>query len=153
MNAFPSVARGLGLVAFAAVAVATAGCRTSCNPCRPPCDMAERPPVGCPPPAAACPAPRPAPCAPPVAARPPAPPPAPVPLAPPVGTAKVDSMKETIDAQRAQLELQRKEMARLAEEQKVKEAALEEAKRMRLEGEQAAQRLADEMKALPGATV
>jgi flagellar motor protein MotB len=150
MNAVPAFARGLALAAFAAAALGSAGCRTSC---RPPCDMAERPPCGCPPPVASCPAPRPAPA--PAPCAPPAPPAAApcAPPAPPPPAPVAARSQETIDAYKLQIEAQRKEMARLEEERKTQEAALEEAKRHKLEGEQAAQSLAEEMKGLPGATV
>jgi chemotaxis protein MotB len=133
-------------VAAAAVALGVGGCRTStggsCRTCRPPAQLAEQPEREVPryvaPPRE-------------YATAPPAPPPAPAPTAD--DQFRMDTLQTTIDRQREQLELQRKEMARLDGEQKAKAMALDQATRTKLDSEQAAQKLADEMKGVPGATV
>jgi chemotaxis protein MotB len=133
------------VVAAAAVALGVGGCRTStggsCRTCRPPAELAEQPVREVPryvaPPRE------------PVVAL--APPPAPAPSAD--DQFRMDTLQTTIVRQREQLELQRKEMARLDGEQKAKALALEQATKSKLDAEQAAQKLADEMKGVPGATV
>ena len=135
----------LPIFAAAAVALTAGGCRTStsCRTCRPPADLAEQPVHEVP---RYVPAPRP------VAVMPP---PAPMPAPPPSADDqfRLDTLQTTIDRQREQLELQRKEMARLDSEQKAKALALDQATKSKVDAEQAAQRLADEMKGVPGATV
>jgi len=130
------------------------GCRSSCTSCSPPSDMAMRAPVGacapcapCTPPAAA----RTSPCAPPSMV--PAAPPPPAPLAEADDAARRDALERTISLQRQQIELQRKRMETLADGQKVHADALDSTKASRLDAEQAAQKLADELKAVHGATV
>ena len=136
----------LPILAAAAVALTTGGCRTStaCRSCRPPAELAEQPvhevPRYVPPPRAVA-----------VAPMPPPPMPAPPPSAD--DQFRLDTLQTTIDRQRQQLELQRQEMARLDAEQKAKALALDQATKTKVDAEQAAQKLADEMKGVPGATV
>jgi flagellar motor protein MotB len=152
MNAL-RLARATLPAALAAAAVVLGGCRTSCSSCAPPSDMGTRAPVGmaamppCAPPAYA-----PSPCAPPMAMLPPPAPPASF----DVGAdeqARLDALQKTIALQREQLDLQQREMARLADGEKTKSDALEQTKSSRLDAEAHAQRLADELRTIPGASV
>jgi flagellar motor protein MotB len=140
-----SALRTLPILAVAAVVLTVGGCRTSstsnCRTCRPPAALVEQPthevPRYVPPPRATAVAPM--------------PPPAPAPSGD--DQFRLDTLQTTIERQREQLELQRREMARLDGEQKAKAMALDQATKSRVDSEQAAQKLADEMKGVPGATV
>jgi flagellar motor protein MotB len=130
--------RTVALAAFLPVALVATGCRST-SPCCPPTPLAEAPePVY---------APAPAPYA---APRATVPPPAPVVMAPPRPdpdqVAKLETMRLAIEAknrQAAELE------ARLVAER----AATETSLRSRADAEAAAQRLADELRGIPGAQV
>lgn len=147
MSLLPTLRRAAPAALVAGAAV-LGGCRSSCTSCSPPSDMALREPVG----GRAAPCAPPSPCAPPTAMLPAAPPP-PASPADADDPARLATLQKTITLQREQLDLQRKEMARLADGERAKSDALDSSKTSRLDAEQAAQRLADELKGVPGATV
>jgi len=135
----PASLRALALVAFAPVALAATGCRSS-SPCSPPTAFAEAPACQPAPAPLYVPAPR-------VVAMPPPPTAAPTMAAPdPDQLAKLETLRVALAAKNRQA-------AELEAQLQAKQAAADLAVRGRADAETAAQKLADELKGVPGAQV
>lgn len=135
----PTSLRLLALAAFAPVALAATGCRSS-SPCSPPTEFAEAPTC------APAPAVRYAPPARVVAMPPPAPPPAVAAAPDPDQQAKLETLRLAIEAQN-------RKAAEAEAELLAKQTAVEASLRGKADAEAAAQKLADELKGVPGAQV
>lgn len=135
----PASLRVLALVAFAPVALAATGCRSS-SPCSPPTCLAEAP-VSEPAPAVRY--------SPPVRVTA-TPSPAPAPM---VAAAPDPDQQAKLETMRLAIEAKNRKTAELEAELAAKQNAVEASLKSKADAETAAQKLADELKGVPGAQV
>jgi flagellar motor protein MotB len=135
----PASLRVLALVAFAPVALAATGCRSS-SPCSPPTCLAEAP-VSEPAPAVRY--------SPPVRVTA-TPSPAPAPM---VAAAPDPDQQAKLETMRLAIEAKNRKTAEIEAELAAKQNAVEASLKSKADAETAAQRLADELKGVPGAQV